>query len=617
MLLNFFQEKHFTKYNSIIVIPSVFAFSIYFLIELFIFGVNFPRADDWSAVFAAIYFQQNDPVWVDAIFDVGNEHLLFSYRLLMMSIFLLNSYNVFHITILNWGLLTASILVFYYILKRTDSRLVWLLIPISAFVFNPKIIHGSIVGSVGLVWNLTFFLNVLTIAILTKEKISNYWFLLAIFAAITASFTSALGHLSWIAGIILLSKNLRKNKNHLIIWTLLFLSISFLFYTLTSANSLSPDQSSILTLDRILYSLEYVVNPFTLTPDGAKHLVGLLIVLSIVCLSAFMIIKKITISWPWVTLSVMGILFTLLTTLGRFDVRPPHQSYFIIMSTATEIGILVLFSILYLESRNLKNNYLKKTVKIIFIIFIILQIGLLGATYVYYLDKIHEGPTEDLKLQLSSCFDLPTIDSVHSCSSYHMMGDPSRSSSHDELLSMINFFIINKMAIFSDNGFFEEKQFERSLLINNVNSITNIFDVDGDIQTLNGEFVENNSKIFLKENFVTLNGWIKSDFNEITSLILFVDDTPFLSSNLLSMNTDILENISDDMLFWEISFFPAYLENGCHTLSVQGMNDDALFVVNKNLILCVESSKNYPPGELNPSTFKDTKNKIFSKLGIN
>ena len=623
MSFTFFERKNFEKYKTIICIFSISVFSTYFLIEILIFSVNFPRADDWPSIFAAIYFQQNNPLWVDSILGAGNEHLLFVYRILMMSVFQINSYNIFHINILNWGLLVSSIVLFYQILKKTDSRLTWLIIPISAFVLNPKIFFGSIVASIGLVWNLTFFFSILTISIFAKEKISNGWFSLAIVIAALASFSSVLGLLTWIVGIIFLLKNIKQNKNYLVVWIAVFLIISLFFYALSEPNSGRKDIFSILTLDGLLYFLEYVANPFTLAPDVLKHVFGFLIIFSILSISIFLLIKKVKKTLPWILLSLLGLLFALFTTIGRFDVRPPDMSYFIIMSTVIDIGLLGLFSILFLERKNFRKKSLRQITSIIFVTFIVIQMGVLGATYVYYLDKIHEGSsTEDIKEKLYSCFHL--LSNYNECPNFHVFGDPSRHFNddpnlpHSDIFTLINFFIANKMAIFSNDDFFKQLEEKKSLLINDVDKTTKKIYVSGDIQTMNDNLIFDQQEIYLQENFISIAGWIQTENENPEKIILFIDNIPFLSTTIfISPDIQNLENVDNPPSFWSISLFPAYVGDGCHLITVGGIYETILFSIEKQFTLCIDSSEIYTPGELISTRSDDMLNKLLTKFGFN
>ena len=95
--------------------------------------------------------------------------------------------------------------------------------------------------------------------------------------SILSSFSTVLGVLTWFVGFIFLIKNIKQNKFYLIIWTTVVLIIALLFYILSSSEKGVLDISNILTVNGVLYSLEYVVNPYTIAPDALKHILGFLI----------------------------------------------------------------------------------------------------------------------------------------------------------------------------------------------------------------------------------------------------------------------------------------------------------------------------------------------------
>jgi len=498
-----------------------------------------------------------------------------------------------------------------------------LIIPISAFVLSPKLSAIAAVSSVGLAWILTFFFTIFTIAIFAKEKISKIWFLVAIFIAILASFSSVLGLLTWVIGIVFLAKSIKQNRNYLIIWILIFVIISLFFYILASSET-GSNIYGILTMDGFLYSLEYISNPFTLPSDLIKQFVGFIIISSVFCIAIFLIIKKVRKTFPWIILFAIGILCTILTTIGRFGVRPPDMSYFIIMSTITEIALLVLFSTFFLESRNFRNNELKNVISVIFVAFIVIQLSMLGTTYAYDLDKLYEIPSEKIKDHYYYCFDLPSnID--NSCLRYNMFGDTTRpvgkkvQMSDSEISTAINFLIAKRMMIFSENGFWEDHETKRSILIDNVSRVTKIGLGYGDIQTINDYFIIDDETIHLEENFVKITGWMWDENNDINSVVLFVDDEPFLFSKTFWSGPDIAKDndiLNEEAKYWEVSFFPAYLEDGCHDISIKGISGDSIFSIEKRFTLCIDSPEKYYPGEWDLNLVGVIVDKISTKFGI-
>ena len=93
--------------------------------------------------------------------------------------------------------------------------------------------------------------------------------------------------------------------------------------------------------------------------------------------------------------------------------------------------------------------------------FLIAQGGIMSATYAYYIDKIHEGTTMEIKNRAYSCFELPS-NIKNSCHDFNVFGDPSRSFTSDpnytnsDIFTIINFFITKELAVFSNDLFFKK-----------------------------------------------------------------------------------------------------------------------------------------------------------------
>ncbi len=621
MIETFAKEIISEKYKKIIIFSTVSIFSIYFLIEILTNIANIPHSDDWPTIFSAIYFQQNDHVWISGVLGGGNEHLLYFYRIVLMLIFQVNSYNISDINILNWGLLVVSVILFYHLLKKTDSRLTWLIIPISAFIFSPKFYIAAAFASVGFIWISTLLLVIISIVIFNKEKISKMYFLVAIFVAVSSSFSAVIGVLSWLVGFIYLFKRIRQNRSYFIIWTIAFLGIALLFSALARNSSIGRKRlAELLNVDAFNYSLEYVSNPFSIPFDIIEHIVGFSIIFSIITISIFLIIKKVNKSSPWIIFGIIGILSTILTTVGRFNISPANFSYFTIMSTITEISLLVLFSILFLESRNFKNNSLRKIISILFIIFIVSQMILLSDSYIHNYGIINEQSnfTQDY---LYECFRLPS-NTDDSCLRYNMFGDPTRpvtnanQMSDSEIYAVINFFIANKMAVFSNEDFFNGLEIDRLSLKDKIDQLTEIESSFGNVQTVNDYFVSDNEAITIKENFIEIKGMIWKENNNIDEIILFVNDKPFMSSKTFLLKQDIVDennNTDDISTNWQISFFPAYLGNGCHDISLKGLNNESIYNIEKEFTLCIQNPEKYYPANYDPDILSENINKILTK----
>jgi len=262
-LQNLFTVLNENNNKRILIFACTSILAIHSLIFIHSNSVNFALSDDWAAVFAATYYLQNDPAWIDPIVTFGNEHVLLFYRIVMFVGLLLNSFNIQQFAYLNWGFLSIGVWIFYQILKKTDNRLTWLIIPISALMFSPKMIWTELSASIGLTWVGTFFFIVSVAGVTSKEKLTKTWFCLAIFLAIMASLSSILGLLSWIAGISCLLLKGKENRKYLIFW---FLATTVVFSVIISAGTTQGGRRSLGDLIQpatIFWGLEYISNPYS------------------------------------------------------------------------------------------------------------------------------------------------------------------------------------------------------------------------------------------------------------------------------------------------------------------------------------------------------------------
>ncbi len=580
IILNIVNQPNNKK---IIIFSGVSIFAIQSLISMIFVSVNFPISDDWPAVFAGLYFQQNNPSWIDAILSGGGEHFLYFYRLVMMGGFLLNSFNVQQFMFLNWGFLSISTGIFYCLLKKIDVRLTWLIVPLSAFVFSPKMVSTDLTASIGLIWIGTFFFLVSIVGILSKQKLSKFWFALAICLSVIATFTSALGLLSWIIGTLFLIHRYKENKKNLLVW----IGISIIIFSLYVVNMGDQEGrteiSEIISFSGISWGLEYVSNPFSVKFLELRILIGVISMISLISVSAYLLKKQISLAYPWIMFGIIGILSTILTDIGRFGIRLPSENYFIIMSTFTQIGLLGVASVLFLEIR--KSNYKKKNViTVIYILFVTSQLVLLSSAYFVGSQYVSEWDSD--KSNWLSCFDLPS--NLEMCHKWNVFGDPLQSSeSLESKLSIYNYLIENKLSIFSDKAFFldqEQKKNELKIEWNKLNEGSGV----GEIEIINEQNISNKS-IILDNDYVNISGWIIGENKKIDKIFLFVDREAFLSSSNLKPQLETIkkfENNQDVNIKWDIIFLSGFLEKGCHNISIGGVYDDSKFMLDKELEIC-------------------------------
>ena len=168
-----------------------------------IFKLNIPYSIDFSDVFSPMFNQ----IIKDEFSFLVNKgiHVIFFPKLISYPNFYLNSFDVVNITYVYWIVISITLFFMYLMIKQTDKRLFWTLIPISAFLYNPLTTSGYWMVAM-LAWYFPM-LGITSIIYLFNRKIIN----LKIFAsgvsfAIFSTFSILLGVVSWIAGIFILLK---------------------------------------------------------------------------------------------------------------------------------------------------------------------------------------------------------------------------------------------------------------------------------------------------------------------------------------------------------------------------------------------------------------------------
>lgn len=563
-----FVERSQTK--KILIFSGVSVFAIQSLISIINFSVNIPHADDWPPVVIALHYLQNDPKWIDLFLSHVNEHYLYTYRLIMMVGLLLNSFNIQQFMIVNWGFFVSSIVIFYIFLKKTDSRFVWLIIPISAFIFHPKMVSANLIASFGLQWIGTFFYLSLVVGILFKEKLSKFWFVVAMCISIVATFNTFIGLLTWVIGIVILFSRFKENRVHFLVW----LSISIIVFSLYYSDMEFEDREnsilSAISVEGFYWGLQYVSTSFSIGYLQLEMLAGFTTLFSLIFISGYFLKKRVNKAYPWIVFGLVGILSTIIMTGGRFGVRPPTEGYLIPISLFVQISVLVLLTILFFDIKKSKKKIVSITT-ILYIIFVSSQFVLFSSAYVVGYQYQYEMNNE--QSNWITCFDLPS--NLDACAKAMWFVDEK----------IWDILIERKINIFSDNEFFlkqEQKMEQLSIKWNSFRDGTG----DGNIEKINGQEVSDNSSILIDNPFVNIKGWISAS-SEIKEMYLFIDDKVFLVTSNFNENVfEKFDNGHAQIVHIDTTFFSAFLEKGCHELSIGGVYDNQKFVLEENIQIC-------------------------------
>ena len=180
-LENYDDSKSYISENmkKIIIFLAVSFFSIHTLVYILQFRLNFPFGDDnHTYSFAYEYLSTGSWDGLFGITEISNytSHLIYSLKLLALPNLIYNSFDVVNFYYLQWIIMSLTLLVLFLILKKTDKRLYWVLIPISAFIYCPIYNTGYWIFS-SIMWLMVTLCIVFTVYLLNKEKITNSIFL--------------------------------------------------------------------------------------------------------------------------------------------------------------------------------------------------------------------------------------------------------------------------------------------------------------------------------------------------------------------------------------------------------------------------------------------------------
>ena len=185
---NYDDSKFYNLNNrkKIIIFLATSFFAIHTLIFILMFRLNFPYGDDGQAFsFAYEYLATGS---LDGLFGITAisayaSHLIYSVKLLALPNLIFNSFDVVNYYYLQFVIMSLTVLFLFLILKKTNKRLYWVIIPISAFIYCPIYNTGYFIFS-SLMWLLVTLCIVLTVFLLNREKITHSIFLSAISIAV-------------------------------------------------------------------------------------------------------------------------------------------------------------------------------------------------------------------------------------------------------------------------------------------------------------------------------------------------------------------------------------------------------------------------------------------------
>jgi len=573
---------------TIFLLISIFALhELFFLIT---YNINFPHAEDfWHIVYIYKYIITGNLSYNDFISSF-NGHIPLFPKLITFPYFYFNSFEIGNLYYLQWVIMSLSLYFIYLLLKKTNKTLFWTLVPISAFVFSPLLTHGYyIIGT--LQWQIPSLCTIILTYLFTKN-INFKIFVAAISLAILSTFTLIIGVVTWLPPLVWLIFKFTKTRSRntgkwLIIWIVVMITTGLVYYSLVPHTEIEIKLQSLFTSTGIEYIAAFLASPFRLKYEFLLISVGILTLFLSIFFAYYYIGKKrkIEFTLPWLIFLLIGIISSFITVLGRtnlllnFAYRPDYILY----SYLTQFGLLILTATTIQELAQSSDKY--KKIKILFLIIIIIaQITMLAPSY--YAGWIRGEHYFQQKLEYAECFSLThgseCLDTLY--------GGLSSEVETIMLYDMLNYWLKNKFSIFGETNFNQQnikdiQKFEQ--IWNNEKEISFSF---GQIETVNGIDISEKESITIEKPVIIITGWaLDHEKKQLDSIYLIIDDKPFLKYNNFEHRNDITNKLDLNhnlQLGWKISFLAGYLIEGCHKMTIAGLKNDNMVLLNQVVEIC-------------------------------
>jgi hypothetical protein len=384
------------KQKNLVVLFSVLILAVQAFYVIFTLGIGYPAPDEIHMMPSIKLFLEGGSWWEDEWFLQHFEHRIIIPNLIFFISAFLDQGNSIHVMYLGWIFTAITLIPLYALLKKINENFTWLIIPITALMFNLGQTTCFTWGICTIVWHLTTLLIILTIFFISKIDQTRIALILAIACAIAVSFTMFQGLLIWVVGIFGLFFVNKMKKFSLIVWILSGLTVISLYFTNYNfvvsdemlRNSERIEFNTIFTYDGISYILLFLSNGLMVQIPQVlhlQHIIGLGIILSIILIPIYLKLKNIEIKnlVPWIQFGLYAIFGAIILAVGRVDVVSANASRYIAWSAFGHIAAVVISVIFLLYIyKKLKDRRKKLFFKILISILIIfLILGISSSSY--------------------------------------------------------------------------------------------------------------------------------------------------------------------------------------------------------------------------------------------
>ena len=541
-------------------------FAIQLLVLIFIYGDNWAIEVGLGLPLTYSYFL-TDNFPYELIFKDTDSNIEIFSRIPILLSFFFDDFNTKNLMFVGWGLFSASMYLLYLILKRTDKKLIWMLIPLSAFVFNPIQYFTVLWAFVFFIYGIPFFTTILIAYFLNKKNLNKKLFFVVLIMGIIASFSSLAGVIVLISGLLPLIY--KKEIDKLVYWIfgIIFVISSYLFVWSgkISERILFDPENQIINFFRL------IALPYTVKFDILYSIVGIGVIILVIF--SFIFIKKyqkIGILMPWIQMAFVGFIGAGIITLGR-GATAYYYSTLTDLFSLSLIGFVGL-SLFYLKDSKQKN---KNLIKIIFILALIVPLTLLVPSY--YLGWKLADDFNVYETKRNSCFSLNPDNEI--CNSdYYNLSEPSGY----ERLQIMNELLKQKKGIFLGDSLNRQVSDDQKFYEERLKKINNTELGFGKIETING--IMNSNTIIIDEPLIEISGWILDENKSpVDYMYIFSNDKPLTKiSQFREIQVDTNQIYSE----WKTRFLVGYLEEECNNISIMGFVENKKIIINDKVTLC-------------------------------
>ena len=575
------------RYQNKIIFLCVSFFALHWIFFISVHTINVPYNMEFLAIKLVYNFVEYQTSLVQELFIPFNQHLFVFPYLVMSANLYSNSFDVANLHFLQWPVYGAVLFFTYLLIKKTHKKLLWLLIPISVFTFNPLIssAENSFTGWQSILPQLAI---IAAIFLFDKKTITITTFTICVILGIIATFSSIFGIVIWIAGIfgLINYKSEEKKlvgKKWLIIWIAIMIIVGFTYYQLLTDTELSEiGKTSPISLEGLSFITVFLSAGFRLKYELLMNLIGIISILfSIFCIVYFTKLKKISTVKPWINFLLVGISAAVVAELGRGHLafHIGNEPYYIGFAQFFQIGILVLIGLIIF---NLKNSIQKNRTKAIVIFLLLIIIGqTIFLVPSYYAGWIRADHYFEKKLDFMECYSL----------SNNPACTESEGALHDpEVNKFMNYFLENNLSFFSEKNFNLKNNQDMNFFQTVWSEKSTVNIGFSEIESINGSLVSEGETFTIEKPLVIIKGWsLDENKKHLDSIYLIVYDEPLLKYDNFYPRNDISQNLGIDTernSGWTISFLSGYLEENCQLITLVGIKDDKKIAFENEIELC-------------------------------